>query len=237
MGGALHMDINELILRVVIGFFVLFAMTRWLGRKEISQMTFLNFTSAIAIGSITANLVVNQNLSILNGVLAIVGWAIITYILGVVELKSKNARKVISGTPVVVIKEGKLVNRTLQSTRLDLDSLNALLRQKNIFSIADVDYAILETNGKLTVLPLDPKKPVTKLDMNVPITPKTFPIPTEVISDGRILTKNLKKLKLDTNWVQQQLQQHSITSASDVLFGQVQTDGTLFVHIRGENSE
>ncbi|MFD2627401.1 YetF domain-containing protein [Oceanobacillus kapialis] len=226
------MDINELTIRVIIGFFVLLIMTRWLGRKEISQMTFLNFTSAIAIGSITANLVVNQNLSILNGVLAIVGWAVITYILGIVELKSKKARKVISGTPVVVIKEGKLVNRSLQSSRLDLDSFNALLRQKNIFSIAEVDYAILETNGKVTVLPKDNKKPVTKVDMNIPVTPKAFPIPTEVISDGRILTENLNKLKLDTDWIQQQLQQQNITSISEVLFGQVQTDGTLFLALK-----
>ncbi|WP_042220952.1 YetF domain-containing protein [Oceanobacillus manasiensis] len=228
------MEIGELIARVIIGFFVLFAMTRWLGRKEISQMTFVNFTSAISIGSITANLVVNQNLSILNGVLAVVGWAIITFILELVELKSKKARKVISGTPIVVIKEGKLVNRSLQSHRLDLDSLIALLRQKNIFSIAEVDYAILETNGKLTVLPKDNNKPVTKFDMNVPTTPKAFPIPTEVISDGRILTENLSKLKLDNNWIQQQLQQRNIASISEVLFGQVQIDGTLFLALKNE---
>lgn len=228
------MELNELLIRIATGFLVLFILTRILGRKEITQMTFFNFVSAIAIGSITANLVVNSNLSIRNGVLAIVGWSIFTLLMDFIDIKSKSGKKVVTGEPLIVIKDGNIVDKTLRKSRLDLDSLNAMLRQKNIFSFADVDYAIFETNGKLSVLPKDNKKPVTKFDMNISNTSKLYPIPTEVISDGVILTDNLDKLNLDVKWMKQQLKQLGINSISEVLFAQVQTDGSLFIDKKGK---
>ncbi|SEM11022.1 Uncharacterized membrane protein YcaP, DUF421 family [Mesobacillus persicus] len=223
------MDIPELIIRIAIGFIVLFFLTRSLGRKEISQMTFFNFVSAIAIGSIAANLVVNQNLSIQNGVLALVGWSAFTLLMDYIDIKSKKARKVITGDPITVIKEGKIVERALGKSRLDIDSLKAMLRQNSIFSVADVDYAIFETNGKLSVMPKEPRQPLTKSDMNkVSSTKKAVPIPTEVVTDGRILTNNLSKLNLDEKWLEQQLQQAGVNSVSDVFYAEVQQDGTLF---------
>jgi uncharacterized membrane protein YcaP (DUF421 family) len=222
-------EISELLLRIAIGFIVLFSLTRIMGRKEISQMTFFNFVSAIAIGSITANLVVSNNLSIRNGILALVGWTAFTLVMDFIDIKSKKARKVVTGDPVIVIKEGKLVESALTKSRLDLDSLNAMLRQKNVFSMSDVEYAVFETNGKLSVMKKENKRSLTKDDMNIVTTPKVFPIPTEVVSDGIVLTTNLEKLNLDIKWLEQELQKAGVNSISDILFAQVQQDGTLFI--------
>ncbi|MBY0095857.1 YetF domain-containing protein [Mesobacillus maritimus] len=223
------MNILELITRIAIGFVVLFTMTRIMGRKEVSQMTFFNFTSAIAIGSIAANLVVSPNTSIRNGVIALAGWTAFTLLMDVIDIKSKEARKVTTGDPIIVIKEGKIVERALRKSRLDVDALNAMLRQKNIFSLADVDYAIFETNGKLSVMPKETKQPLTKSDMNIMTQTKQYPLPTEVITDGRILSNNLSKLNLDEKWLEQQLQNAGVNSVSDVFFAQVQQDGTLLI--------
>ncbi|MBS3678896.1 DUF421 domain-containing protein [Ornithinibacillus massiliensis] len=223
------MTLTELIIRSLIGFLVLFTLTRIMGRKEISQMTFFNFVSAIAIGSIAASLVVNKNLSILNGVMALVGWAIFTLIMGVIDLKSKTLRKVVTGNPVIVIKEGKVLTHALRSTRLDLDSLTAMLRQQHIFSLTDVDYAIFETNGKLSVMLKENANPLTKKDMNIPTAPATIPIPTAVISDGKLLTENLEGSTFDQSWLEKELKQHNINSISDVLYAQIQKDGTLYI--------
>jgi len=223
----------ELIVRISLGFIVLFILARIMGRKEISQMTFFNFVSAIAIGSIAANLAVNQNLSIQNGVLALAGWTAFTLVMDLIDIKSKKARKVTTGDPITVIKEGKIVERALKKSRLDIDALKTMLRQKNIFSLADVDYAIFETNGNLSVMPKEPKQPLTKSDMNkVNPSKKMVPLPTEVITDGMVLTNNLTKLKLDQAWLDQQLQQAGIKSASDVFYAEVQQDGTLFTDNR-----
>lgn len=227
------METPELIVRISLGFIVLFILARIMGRKEISQMTFFNFVSAIAIGSIAANLAVNQNLSIQNGVLALAGWTAFTLVMDLIDIKSKKARKVTTGDPITVIKEGKIVERALKKSRLDIDALKTMLRQKNIFSLADVDYAIFETNGNLSVMPKEPKQPLTKSDMNkVNPSKKMVPLPTEVITDGMVLTNNLTKLKLDQAWLDQQLQQAGIKSASDVFYAEVQQDGTLFTDNR-----
>ncbi|SER57382.1 YetF domain-containing protein [Salipaludibacillus aurantiacus] len=223
------MDTSELILRIAFSFLVLFVMTRITGRKEISQMTFFNFASAIAIGSISANLVVNANFSIQHGFIALLGWTILTLVMDLIDIKSKEGRKVVTGDPVIVIKEGKIVDKELKNQRLDLDALNSMLRQQRIFSLAEVDYAILEPNGKLSVLSRDYNLPLTKQDMNITGPQKVFPLPTEVISDGLVIKKNLEKLKLDIDWLKQQLDQAGIHSFSDVFYAQVQTDGSLFI--------
>lgn len=95
--------------------------------------------------------------------------------------------------------------------------------------MTDVDYAIFETNGKISVMKKEPKQSVTKNDMNISSKKKLFPISTEVISDGKVLKKNLSKLKLDTDWLEKQLKQSGINSVSNVFYAEVQQDGTLFV--------
>src|SRR5699024_3914669 len=161
------MTIPELLLRLVLAFLVLFTMARIMGRKEISQMTFFNFVSAIAIGSLSANFALSQDVSIRNGVIAIIAWTIFTLLMGFMDIKSNNIRKVTTGQPLIVVKNGRIMENSLRKARLDIDSLRALLRQKNVFAISDVDYAIFETSGKLSVLKKELKQSVTKLDMNV----------------------------------------------------------------------
>lgn len=229
------MNSFELLLRITLTFIVLFTLARIMGRKEISQMTFFNFVSAIAIGSIAANLAVSQNLSIRNGVLALAGWTVYTLIMDFIDIKSIRGRKVTTGDPIIVIKEGKIIESAMRKSRLDLDSLNTMLRQKNIFSLADVDYAIFETNGKVSVMPKESKQPLTKGDMNLStMKNKVYPIATEVISDGNVLTNNLSKLNLDRNWLDQQLKQANIDSVEDVFYAEVQQDGSLYIDNRDD---
>ncbi|MCM3586577.1 DUF421 domain-containing protein [Mesobacillus maritimus] len=224
------MDIYELFLRITLGFLVLFGLARIMGRKEISQMTFFNFVSAMAIGSIAANLVVNQTLSIRYGVLALVGWTIFTLAMDFIDIKSKRGRRITTGDPIIVIKDGQIVEQALRKSRLDMDSLNSMLRQKNIFALADVNYAIFEANGKLSVMPKEAKTPATKEDVkSITMTNAIYPMATQVISDGHVITNNLNKLHLDENWLQQQLKQAGFDSVEDVFFAEVQKDGSLFI--------
>lgn len=223
----------ELLLRIAIGFIVLLSMARWAGRKEISQMTFFNLVSAIAFGSIAASLVVNSAVSIVNGVIALVGWAAFTVLTDQIHLKSKKARKLLVGNPVIVINKGEIMEGALRQTRLDADSLQARLREKNIFSLSDVDYAIFETDGKLSVLKKEGKQTVTKSDMKIAKTSSDFvPLSTELVSDGIVNVQNLAKMNKDQLWLNQQLQQAGIQSAEDVFYAEVQPDGKLYIDKR-----
>ncbi|MBT2759169.1 DUF421 domain-containing protein [Mesobacillus foraminis] len=224
------MSTLEVIARVVIAFTVFFILARIMGRKEISQMTFYNFVSAVAIGSITANVAVNPSVSIRDGVLVLIGWTIFTIGMDYLDIKSKKARKITTGEPVMVIKNGKIMENALRKLRLDMDSLNAMLRQKNIFSLKDVRHAIVETNGSLSVVPSESKTVLTKGDMNI-FSQKSdiYPMATEVVTDGRVLSQNLSKLQVDEAWLSEQLSKENINSLAEVFYAEVQTDGSLYI--------
>jgi len=229
------MTVSELLLRLAIAFLTLLILTRIVGRKEISQMTFFNFVSGISIGTIGASLAIDSTLSIRNGLIALVVWSIFTIALGVIDIKTKRVREVIEGQPKILIKNGKIMEDALRSERLDIDALNALLREKNVFSVFDVDYAIFEIDGKLSVMKKESQQFVTKSDMRVQQNkPHIYPFSTVVITDGRVISINLKKLNLTNEWLEQQLQSSGIKSVTDVFYAEVGKDGNLYIDKRND---
>ena len=225
------MNLLELSLRLILSFVVLLTFTRLMGRKEISQMTFFNFVSAIALGTLGASLAVDSTLSVRNGLIALAGWSLFTILMGYWDLKSKSFRNLVEGTPRVVVRKGEVLEGELRKLRLDIDALNVLLRKKNVFSIADVDYAIMETDGTLSVMKKEGKQAVTKSDRLNPsfTTSHVIPIPTALIEDGKIIDKNIEALPIDVQWLNQQLNTKGIHSLSDVFYAEMQKDGTLHV--------
>ncbi|WP_050182770.1 DUF421 domain-containing protein [Domibacillus robiginosus] len=230
------MGVTETIIRTFLSFLTLSILMRIMERKEISEITFFNFASAIAIGSVAGNLAFNKDLSILNGIISLIGWSVLTTLSGRIIMKSRKARKLIDGEPLIIVQNGKIMEKPLRKVQLDIDALTALLRQKDIFSITEVEYAIFETTGKLSVMKKDNKQSVTKGDMSV-INPQKQLLPTitEVVSDGVINTNNLEKLNLSTEWLNKQLSQAGIETISDVLYAEVQPDHTLYIDSKKDN--
>jgi uncharacterized membrane protein YcaP (DUF421 family) len=225
------LTILELSIRLILSFILLLSLTRFMGRKEISQMTFFNFVSAIALGTLGASLAIDSTISVRNGVLALGGWTIFTVVMGFIDLKSKGFRKAVEGIPRVVIRKGEIMDAELRKVRLDLDALNVLLRKKNVFSLTEVDYAIFETDGTLSVMKKEKHQPLTKGDKQTyPLSPSSqIAIPTPLIEDGKLVMKNLRELNLDEHWVKAQLTSLGIPEVSDVFYGEIQKDGTLAV--------
>ncbi len=229
MKGRIEMSLYELSIRLVLSFVALLILTRLMGRKELSQITFHNFVSAVAIGNIAGSLAADNALSIRNGLYGLVGWSLFTVALGYLNLKFQTSRKLLNGDSLIVIKGGKIVEGAMSSARLDMDSLNMMLRSKNVFSLADVDYAIFETDGTLSVMKKEQKQTVTKADLNLMSSKKVIPIGTEVISDGEVSEENLAKLNLSALWLEQQLRKVDIASPAEVFYAEVQKDGSLYV--------
>lgn len=229
------MSILELGIRILVAFLTLLIVTRIVGRKEISQMTFFNFVSAIALGSLGANVAINSNLSLQNGILSIIGWGLVTIVIGLVDIKSKKARVMIEGEPIIVIKDGQVMDQKLRQLRMDTDELISMLRKKNVFSLKDVDYAIMEIDGKLSVMKKEPKQSVTKNDLNIKsTTPQIYPISTTLVTDGQVLNDNLAKVNLSEEWLTAQLQSSGITAISDVFIAELQKDGSLYIDKRND---
>lgn len=220
----------QVILETLITFFILLLYTRLLGKKQMSHLTFFNYITGITIGSIAANMVISPSLSFFKEIVALSIWCLLTVVIGYLTLKSSKLRIILDGQPTIIIKRGKILRKSLKSLKMNLDDISMLLREQNIFSIRDVDYAILEPNGKISVLKKVNKQPTTREDLNI-IVPAAKYLPTEIIVDGKFVTHSLKELNLTKEWVIQQLNQIGISSIKSILYAEIQDDGSIFVNI------
>ncbi|HEU4965786.1 MAG TPA: DUF421 domain-containing protein [Bacilli bacterium] len=216
------------IIRTCIGFVVLLFLTRVLGKKQLSQMTFFTYITGIALGNIAGDMVVHSDIKLHTGILGLALWALLTFGIETLSLKSSKARVLLDGEPTILIKEGKVLEKAMASNRLNMDDLSMLLRTKNIFSLRDVDYAILEPNGQISVLKQVAQESVTKQDLQLP-TPKRQYLPTELIVDGQVVQRNLQELGLNRSWLSVQLKQQGIDSYEDIFYAELQSDGSIWI--------
>lgn len=226
-------DFFEMILRATGAFLVLLLMTRLMGRKQLSQLTFFNYITGIALGSIAADIAAETKTHFLNGLTSLIWWSLLTIFVGFIGLKSSKARITLDGQPVIVIKQGKILENELSKLRLNMDDLSMLLREQKVFSVQDVEDAVFEPNGKLSIMLKEEKQPFTKKDQNIfTIKPKYIPI--ELVVDGHVVEKNLKEVGVSLDWLKSQLNLLKL-SLDDVFFIELQKDGTLYVDKREDN--
>ena len=222
------MSISATLLKTAMTFFVLLILTRFLGKKQVSQLTFFNYVTGITIGSIAADIVCNANEPFVDELLGLIFWCVLTEGLDFIGLKSGFMRKLFDGQPTIVIKKGTIVKKSLQSARLNMDDVSMLLREQSIFSITEVEYAILEPNGNLSVMKKSPKQQVVREDMNLPPPANNY-LPSEIIVDGKLIAQNLKEFNLDEAWLVTQLNKNRIYAYKEVLYAEIQADGSLYI--------
>lgn len=219
-----NVNFVEMIMRSTGAFIALLVMTRIMGKKQMSQLTFFNYVTGITIGGIAADIASESETPYWNGFISLIWWALLTIAVGYISLKFSSLRVAIDGQPTIVIKNGLLQEKAISRLRMNLDDLNMLLRERGTFSIKEVDYAIMEPNGKLSLLKNQEEQSPTRKDMNLPVQPLNN-LPTELIVDGRIMEKNLTNLGLDHNWLRRKLQN---LNPEHVFYAEHQPDGTLF---------
>jgi len=146
-------DINalEIILRTTITFVALLLLTRFFGKEQLSQLTMFNYITGITIGSISADLAGQAETPFVDGMISLIMWTLLTLLVSWISLKSMRAKTLLDDEPFVVIRKGKILQRELKASRLPVEDLKMLLRLQGIFSITEVEHAILETNGELSV--------------------------------------------------------------------------------------
>ncbi|SIT69304.1 YetF domain-containing protein [Edaphobacillus lindanitolerans] len=227
----LRVDFWEMVLRSAVTFAVLLLLTRLLGKKQMSQLTFFNYVTGITIGSIAGNIAGESETPFFDGLISLVTWTLLTVVLSLISLKWPGARIILDNEPTIVIKDGRLDEKAMKSVQLHLDDLNMMLRENGVFLVKDVRYAILETNGALSVLLKGPNMPATKKDVNVGAGPSKY-LPAEIISDGKIVRKNLKEYNLSEEWLLKELGKHGVSRPEQVFFAQLLDDGTLDVTVK-----
>ncbi|QGU95914.1 DUF421 domain-containing protein [Clostridium bovifaecis] len=217
---------TNIIMRAIFAYLVLFALTRIMGKREISQMSFFDYTVGITIGSITANLALDRTQSFLSILPSLVVFAIFQIILSYISLKSVTFRRIVDGSATILIKNGKVMEKALLKTRLNMDDLMIKLREKNAFRLADVEFALLEPDGQVSVLLKSNKQPVTPSDMN--IQTQYMGLPDMVIEEGRIIENRLREKGLTRSWIMAKLAEQEIYDLSKVMYAQVDTSGNIY---------
>ncbi|MBW6410655.1 YetF domain-containing protein [Clostridium weizhouense] len=221
-------NIFNSLFKTTLIFIVLLFLTRILGKKQMSHLTFFNYVTGITIGSIAANMINDTNTDFLNDFLSLIWWCILTIFFGYIGLKSGTLRSILDAEPTILIKKGKIIKKALKSNHLNMDDLSMLLRKKDIFSFLEVDYAILEPNGNLSVLKKQSQQHIIRKDMNIPTSNINY-IPSEIIVDGKIIKHNLLELNLTEEKLKQQLKDYNVNSIEDVFYAEIQSDGTFFI--------
>lgn len=213
--------------RAIISFFSLLIFTRILGKQQLSQMTFFEYAVGITIGSIAASLTIDLDTRAWPQFFGMAIWVILAFVLQIVVMKWRWASKYIDGEPTVVIMNGKIMEDALRKTRYRLSDLMEELRLLGVFDLSQVEFAVLETRGRISVLLKSQHQPVTPKDMNIPTDYQG--LSKELIYDGIIIDANLRHLNLDRKWLMGQLRKQGIHDPSEVFVASLDTSGNLYI--------
>lgn len=221
-------DWFEIVLRTLASVLVLFVLTKILGKRQISQLSYFEYITGITVGSIAAVVSLELDAKWYLGIISLVVWSAVVYGLEYLTMKSKIARDVIDGKGIPIIKEGKVLEDNLTKAHLTVDELMEQLRGKNAFKLADVEFAVLESDGKFNVLLNKDKQPLTAKDLGLKVGPEQEP--QTVIIDGKVMDEPLATIGLNRHWLNTELKKLGV-SIENVFIGQVDSYGQLTVDL------
>ena len=210
------MDIIKVILTALLSVAALFIITKIMGHKQVSQLDFFDYVSGITIGSIGAELATELE-EPHKPLIALVIYGLVSLFLNLLAHKLPVTRKYINGTPTILMNEGRLYRKNLKKAKLDLSEFMLLCREQGYFDLDEIQIAIFEHNGMLSILPKAANRPATLTDLK--ITAKATHIGVEVIMDGRIMGDNLSRMGRDENWLREQLKAQGVGGAKEIFLG------------------
>lgn len=207
------MKFLTLCLTALGSFAALFIIAKFIGRKQVSQLDFFDYITGITIGSIAAEMATELE-EPWKPLIAMIIYGSVTLLLSSVTIKFPRVRKFLNGTPTILMDHGKLYRENLKKSKLDLSEFMVLCRQQGYFDLTDIQTAVFEYNGKLTILPVSSQRPATPNDLN--LAPEQELLFTELIMDGRVLDENLSRMGLNRVWLEKQLKASGVQSADEV---------------------
>ncbi len=204
----------KVILTTVLSVVILFIMTKIMGHKQVSQLDFFDYINGITIGSIAAELATDIEAP-WKSFIALVLYALVSVALSIITNKFPRSRRIINGTPTILMSGGRIYRKNIKRAKLDLTEFLLLCREQGYFDLNEIAVAVFETNGKLSVLPMAEHRPLTPSDMN--LKPQAAHIGVELIMDCRIMGENLSRLNLSDKWLLGEIKARGCNDISEVL--------------------
>ncbi|MGX9706674.1 uncharacterized membrane protein YcaP (DUF421 family) [Laceyella sediminis] len=218
---------GSILLRTVFIYVFLLVIMRVMGKREIGKLSIFDLVVSFMIADISSMAIENKEEPLITWISPIILLAALQILLSFILIKSERIRNWVEGSPVPLIENGKIVDKNMAKLRYNLDDLLTQLREKNIPDVSDVEFAVLETTGKLSVFPKEEKRPAFKEDVRRDL--KQFRMPIPVIIDGKVQEEGLKKLGQNRFWLKAEIQKRGLKDFKEVFYAAVNYEGRLYI--------
>jgi len=195
-------------IRAIILYIIVLIVMRLMGKREIGQLQPFELAIAIMIADLASIPMTDSGIPITNGIISILGLLLMHLVISFLNVKSIKAREIICGKPTILIYRGKIDEKALKKERFTINELEERLRGNNIYNLGDVEYAILETSGQVTVIQKPEKRNTIPEDFN--IIPDYEGIPYDLVVDGKIMEKNLQAIGKNYQWLKKQVEKFNM---------------------------
>lgn len=224
------MDIMEalsIIPRSLVSLVTLFFLTKLMGKKQVSELSLFDYVIGISVGNFTAEMTMGLDNQYINGIVAMTVFALISWLVSKITLKSMTLRRFLIGTPTIIIQNGKIIEKSMRKLSIDINDLLEQCRSNGTFDISEIEYAIMEVNGKISIMLKPEYNPVTGKDMNLKLPKKD--LCANVIIDSKIVFNNLEKMNKTKDWLMKELKVKGY-QLDDILLATLDIDEKLNIY-------
>ncbi|ALC82158.1 MULTISPECIES: DUF421 domain-containing protein [Bacillus] len=221
------MKVMYLTIELIIGFFLLFIIVKFVGKKIINQITPFTFIAALVLGELLGNALYDDKIGIFYIIYSMILWGVLLFMVEYLGQKYLAFRGIFEGKPSALIKNGIVDREELKKNRMNINQLQSLLRQSETFSVREVAFCYLETNGSLSILKKTKYQKTTQEDFNMPI--KSVYVPVTLIRDGEVLWDELNDLGFNKPWLEKQLTSQGISDYKNIFLAEWLEGDGLFV--------
>ena len=225
-------EIFDVIVRALLSLVSLFFVTKLIGKKQVSQLSLFDYVIGISIGNFAAEMTINLESKEIHGIVAVIVFGLIAYLVSILTMKSIYLRRFFMGTPTVIIEKGKIIESSLKKVRYDINDVLEECRINGYYDIADIEYAIVEANGELSVLPKNRTVTVKDLNLNV----EKQGLCANVIIDGKIMYNNLNNINKTKKWLIKELKRNN-KDINDILLATIDINDNIVFYERNKDKQ
>lgn len=219
--------------RSLFSLIILFLITKIIGKKQVSELSLFDYVIGISIGNFAAEMTINMDVPYIYGIIAVLVFGFSAYTVSKVTMKSMILRRWIIGKPTMIIQNGKILEKSLKKVMIDVNDLLEQCRSAGYFDLNEIDYAIMEANGKMSFLPNSEYKPLTPKDMKIKTNKAS--LCANVIIDGKIMYQNLENANKTEEWLKKELKVKGYSDMSDILLATLDNQEKLTIYERNCN--
>lgn len=230
-----YSEIIDVTIRALLSIITLFFVTKMIGKKQLSELSMFDYVIGITIGNFAAEMTINLDSQEVNGIWAVLIFGFVAYFVSYITMKSMKLRRFFIGVPTMIIQNGKLLYEPMKKMKLDINDMLEQCRLHGYFDISQIEYAILEASGDLSIMPKPEYRPVNPKDMQLKVDKEG--LCANVIIDGKIMINNLKNMHKSVEWLNQQLKLKGHEDLSLILLATLDINEKLIIYEKNNNEK